>query len=185
MITFENPGEGNTKEAVELAVKHSKDLGITDYVVASNTGKTIYELLELVDPQKINIVCVKHHVGYKEPGLDEMSKEVSRDLEDRGVKLLTTTHLFANVERAITNNFGGLYPGGIVSATLRCFGQGVKVCFEISTMAQDAGMIPYGKDVIAIGGTARGADSAVVINPAHAKDFFKTNLKEIICKPRN
>jgi len=63
-------------------------------------------------------------------------------------------------------------------------GQGVKVCVEISVMALDAGLIPYGEPVIAVGGTGRGADTAVIIKPAHAKDILSTRIQEIICKPR-
>ncbi|ACB84835.1 pyruvate kinase alpha/beta domain-containing protein [Natranaerobius thermophilus JW/NM-WN-LF] len=183
MITFENSGQDNTNRALELAVERGKELGVTDYIVASNNGDTALILADLLKDQEANINCVTHHVGFKEPGQDEMSQENREKLSNQGISVLTTTHLFANIERAVTNEFGGLYPGGIVSATLRCFGQGVKVTFEISTMALDAGLIPYGKKVIAIGGSGRGADSAVVITPAHGKDFFKTSLHEIICKP--
>jgi hypothetical protein len=63
------------------------------------------------------------------------------------------------------------------------FGQGVKVCVEISVMAMDAGMIPYGERVIAVAGTGRGADTAIIIKPAHAKDILNTRIQEIICKP--
>jgi hypothetical protein len=93
--------------------------------------------------------------------------------------------LFANIERAITSKFGGLYPGGIVSATLRCFGQGTKVCFEIIGMAVDAGMVPPGQEVVVIGGSGGGADTALVMKPEHAKSFFDTQVLEVICKPRS
>jgi len=67
--------------------------------------------------------------------------------------------------------------------TLKFFGQGVKVSVEIAVMALDAGLIPYGEDIIAIGGTGRGADTAVVIRPAHAANIFDTYIAEVICKP--
>jgi hypothetical protein len=186
LFTFEKPGKDNTINTLELAVKRGIDLGIKDIVVASNEGYTIDQLLNILERKndKYNIVCVTHHVGFKEPGYDEMAPEKRDKFAKMGIKVLTTTHLFGNIERAITNKFGGLYPGGIVSSTLRCFSQGVKVCFEIGTMALDAGMIPHGKEVIAIGGTGRGCDTAMVIKPAHGKDFFATTVQEIICMPR-
>lgn len=184
MYTFDQPGKKNTSATLELAAKRGEALGINQFVVASNTGETAALMAEMILQQKTNLVCVKHHIGFQAPGVDEMPEEMERKLDDAGVKVLATTHLFANIERAVTHQFGGLYPGGIVSATLRCFGQGVKVCFEISTMALDAGLIPYGTDIIAVGGTGKGADSAVVIQPEHGKNFFATHLKEIICKPR-
>jgi hypothetical protein len=51
-------------------------------------------------------------------------------------------------------------------------------------MALDAGMIPYGEEVIAVGGTGRGADTAVIIKPAHANNILDTWISEIICKPK-
>jgi hypothetical protein len=51
-------------------------------------------------------------------------------------------------------------------------------------MAADAGLIPIDRKIIAIAGTSRGADTALVIKPAHAADFFDLKVEEIIAKPR-
>ena len=52
-------------------------------------------------------------------------------------------------------------------------------------MALDAGLIPYNKEIVAIAGTVRGADAAIVVKPAHANHFFDTEIREIICMPGN
>jgi hypothetical protein len=83
----------------------------------------------------------------------------------------------------MSRKFGGAYPVEIMAHTLRMFGQGVKVCVEVAVMALDAGLIPHGREVIAVGGTGRGADTAVVIRPAHASSIFDTYICEVICKP--
>ncbi len=106
-----------------------------------------------------------------------------RRLTQKGIKLLTTTHLMAGIDRSLRNQFGGVYPSEIVATTLRMLGEGVKVCAEISTMAVDAGLVKPENDVIALGGTGKGADTAVVISPAHSQHFFRTRIKEIIIKP--
>jgi hypothetical protein len=62
-------------------------------------------------------------------------------------------------------------------------GQGVKVCVEISISALDAGLIPFGKPVITVAGTGRGADTAALLTPAHANAIFETRIHEILCKP--
>jgi hypothetical protein len=49
--------------------------------------------------------------------------------------------------------------------------------------AADAGVIPVDKDVIAIAGSGRGSDTAVVITPANAHRLFDMVIKEIIVKP--
>ena len=52
-------------------------------------------------------------------------------------------------------------------------------------MAADAALIPTDKDVIAIGGSYRGADAAIVLKAAHQNNFFELKIKEILCKPRD
>lgn len=114
-----------------------------------------------------------------------MGHEMRENLTKKGVKVLTTTHLLAGVDRAIRNQFSGVYPAEIMAQTLRIFGQGIKVAVEIAVMALDAGLIPYGKEIVSIGGTSSGADAAIIITPAHSNNFFATEVKEIICMPRN
>jgi hypothetical protein len=62
-------------------------------------------------------------------------------------------------------------------------GQGLKVCVEISIMALDAGLVPYGKPVIAVGGSGSGADTAAIIVPEHSNNVFGLKVHEILCKP--
>lgn len=177
---FERPGRENTQIAIALAAQRAKELGIKVLIVASNSGETAEQCLG----HGLEVVCVTHHVGYAGPGLDEMAAETRTTLMAKGVKILTTTHLFAGIDRALRIQAGGLYPGEIVGHTLRMFGQGVKVGVECSVMALDAGLIEFGKQVVALGGTGRGADSAIVITPQHSNQFFGTKIHEIICKPR-
>jgi hypothetical protein len=89
----------------------------------------------------------------------------------------------SGVERAVAKKHGGIYPALLIADTLRLFGQGTKVAVEISIMAADAGALS-GADIIAIGGTARGADAALVLKPANQTDLFDMRIREIICKPR-
>lgn len=180
---YEKAGGHNTNKTIELAVKRAKELGIKHIVVASCLGNTVQKLLPYKND--FNLVCVTHHVGFKEPGVDEMEAATRELLQNEGVKILTTTHVLAGVDRAIRNHFGGVYPAEIMAQTLRIFGQGVKVATEISVMALDAGLIPYGEEVVAIAGTATGADAALVVLPAHANLFFNTEIREIICMPRD
>ena len=51
-------------------------------------------------------------------------------------------------------------------------------------MAADAGLIKAGEQAIAIGGSGRGADSAIVVRASNTHTFFNTRILEIICKPR-
>jgi len=40
------------------------------------------------------------------------------------------------------------------------------------------------EEVISIGGTGSGADTALVIKPAHTHDFFELKVREVLCMPR-
>lgn len=177
---FEESGPVNTGATVEQAVKFAKEKGIEHIVVASVSGDTAFLLAEKYDRK---IICVTHVCGFKAPGVNQMEETTREKLRAMGVKVLTTTHVLSGVERGISKNKGGLYPAEIMADTLRMFGQGLKVCVEVAIMALDAGLIPFGVDVIAIGGSNRGADTAAVMRPAHANQVFQTSVRQIICKP--
>jgi uncharacterized protein len=180
MIYFTKQGKVNTKDTVKAVLTRAEELKIKQVVVASNTGATA----EKFACRDFEVTCVTHHVGFTGPGEDEMATEARQKLGRLGIKILTTTHLLSGVDRALRNKFEGIYPAEIIASTLRMFGQGLKVCVEISVMALDAGLIPYGEEIITVGGTGRGADTAAVIVPAHSIKFFDTKIKEIICMPR-
>jgi len=203
-----NGAYASTAHVIDIALKRAAELKIKDFVIASCTGKTAEIFLSrleyfiksgaqksyindpVIDKDKIknknnqlNIVCVTHQIGFTEPNKDEMEPSKRSELENKGVKLLTATHLLAGVDRALRFQFKGVYPAEIVSSALRIFGQGMKVCIEISIMAADAGLIKAYNNNIAFGGSGSGADTAAVICAAHSQSFFETRVREIICKP--
>ncbi len=171
-----------TRTTLQVALKRADQLGIKHVVVASTTGKTALELAGLLPPH-LEAVCVTHHAGFSEFGRNELPESTENELAEHGIPVLRTTHLFAGVERAIRLKFGGLGPAETIAFTYRTLGEGIKVAVEIAVMALDAGLIPYSKDIVAIAGTGSGADAAIVIRPAHSRQFFETQVKEIVCKP--
>ncbi len=176
---WKSSGPSHMADTVELALAKAGAAGIGDIVVASCSGTTA----GLLAGRAPNVVCVTHAQGFAAAGENEMPPEVREELAARGVKVLTTTHVLSGAERGMSRRFGGTYPVEIMAHTLRMFGQGVKVCVEVAVMALDAGLIPYGREVIAVAGTGEGADTAVVIKPAHAANIFDSYIAEIICKP--
>jgi len=180
MRYFEKKGKHNSEETVRIAASRAKELGIKHIVVASCTGKTAQLLIN----SGLNVICVTYHIGFAKPGEDKMSPEMREKLQQEGVNVLTTTHLFAGVDRACRFKFQGVYPAEIIASTLRMFGQGMKVCIEVAVMALDAGLIPHGEEIVAVGGTGGGADTAIVLTPAHSHYIFDTSIKEILCMPR-
>jgi len=176
---FKNIGKTNTADTVALALRTALERNIKYLVVASSSGQTAKLLIN----NDVRIICVTHANGYPDPGESEMVPEARAELTDSGIKVLTTTHVLGGAESGISKSFGGIYPVEIIAHALRMFGQGTKVCVEIAVMALDAGLIPYGEPVMAIGGSDNGADTALLLTPAHARSIFKTRIHEIICKP--
>ena len=177
---FDSIGMVNTKETTALALQIAVEKSIYYIVVASSSGDTAKLLL---NTNEIDVICVTHANGYPEPGKNEMSQARRNELVELQIKVLTTTHVLSGAERGISKSFGGAYPVEIIAHSLRMLGQGTKVCVEVSIMALDAGLIPYGEPIIAIGGSGKGADTAVIITPSHASSVFETKIHEIICKP--
>ncbi|MBR6767744.1 MAG: hypothetical protein IKM02_07325, partial [Clostridia bacterium] len=112
-----------------------------------------------------------------------MPKELRNELVNKGYNVCTAAHALSGAERSLSTTFGGAYPVEIIAHTLRMFGQGTKVCVEISAMAADAGYIVGGEPVIAVGGTGRGVDTAVVLRPEVSSRILKTKIDRIICMP--
>jgi len=183
ILYYSSTGEVNTDQTLSEAKHRADELGITDIVVASTRGNTAVKALEVF--KGYNLIVVPHVTGLRKPGVQEMSDDVQEKIRTAGGKVVIATHVFSGVDRAIQARFDTVYPAGIIAQPLRMFGQGMKVVVEIVAMAADAGVIPADKDVVAIAGTGRGADTAVVITPANAHRFFEMAIKEIIVKPNS
>ena len=182
ILYWDTQGKENTEATIDAALKRAKELGIKHFVVASCVGYTTKLLSD--KGNDINIVSVAHQAGFREPGKCEMPEEVEKKLTASGVKVFTGTHFFGGLGRAIRFKFGGIEVEELAANTLRIFGQGVKVAVEIAIMALDAGLLPYDQEIVSIGGTGQGADTAIVCLPRHGKEFFSFDVREIICKPR-
>ena len=179
---FDQPGLDNTEEVLRRAKERADELGIRAIVVASTRGETGAKASVLF--RGFNVVVVTHCTGFGEPGVQELTEENRQTIEKNGGRILTGTHALMNVERAIRTRFGTAYPTEIVAQTLRLFGEGMKVAVEIVTMAADAGLIPIDHEVLSIGGTDRGADTAIIVQPANSAKIFDMTIEEIVAKPR-
>ncbi|MDO4840747.1 MAG: pyruvate kinase alpha/beta domain-containing protein [Desulfovibrionaceae bacterium] len=181
MQYFVKKGPDNTGETIRLAKKAAMERNIRHIVVASNHGDTASLFLDIAD--KTHIVCVTHAAGYAGHYPCEMASETRAHLTSAGMDVLTTTHVLSGAERGLSSAYQGIGPVEVMAKTLYMFGQGLKVCVEVAVMALDAGLIPHGEDIIAVGGTGRGADTAVILTPEHASAILKTKIRGFICKP--
>ncbi len=181
---FQKPGKENTEKTVRLALERAERKGINHIVFASSTGYTAKKILETNRNEDLKLVCVTYHTGFYEEGKNSMDPETEEFLRRKGVRIVRQSHMLSGVERSISRRLGGVSRVEAIAEALRSlFGHGLKVCVEIAVMAADSGAIPV-DEVVAIGGTGRGADTAVILRPAHMNSFFNMEIREIICMPR-
>jgi hypothetical protein len=180
-VYFKEAGSQNTEALLKLVREYAEREGVKDIVVASTSGRTGVRASKIF--KKCNIVVVTHSFGFLEPGKFELQEEYKRKILANGAKICTGVHALSSAERAIRKNFGTLQPLELIAHALRLMGEGTKVCIEITLMAADAGLIPADRDIVAVGGTGKGVDTALRIKPANAARFFDLKVREIIAKP--
>jgi hypothetical protein len=180
---FEETGKQNTETLLTLVKEYVEKEGIRDIVVASTTGETGAKASKLF--KDCNVVTVTHASGFQELGKTELLDQYKQEITANGAEIFTGTHALSSAERAIRKDFGTIQPLEVIANVLRLMGEGTKVCVEITLMAADAGLIPIDRDIVAIGGTGRGADTALRMKPAHAARFFDLRIREVIAKPSN
>jgi hypothetical protein len=178
---FDKPGKGNTERTLQIARERAEQLGVRQIVVGSTGGETGKRATEVF--KGYHLVVVGHSAGFAEPNEHELAEENREAILGGGAHLLTCQHAFGGVNRAIRRKLNTYQVDEIIAYTLRIFGQGMKVACEITLMAADAGLVRTGEPVLAIGGTGRGADTAVILTAANAQDFFDMRVNQILCKP--
>jgi hypothetical protein len=186
VIYFDQPGKTNTELVLDAVDRCLKRTGIKHVIVASNSGETAMKTLEKFAGYDVRIVVVTSHAGFSGEGVVDMSPETEAELVRSGARVVRSSHALSGVERSLSRKLGGSSRVEAISEALRSlFGQGLKVCVEITVMASDNGAVPCGDDeIIVIGGTWEGADTACVVRPAHANTFFTMEVREILAIPR-
>ena len=180
---FEKAGKENTEMTLKIAKDEATRRGIKHIVVASTWGGTGLRMAEMLKETGQNLVVVSHNVGFQEPGKGKFEPQNRARIEALGGRVLTGTMVLRNVGTAIRDK-QAYSQQDLIANVLRMFGQGMKVCVEIVAMAADTGIIPFG-DVVAVGGTARGADTAVILGANSSNRFFDIKIREILAKPRD
>ena len=180
---FEKPGKGNTSRCLEIVAGLVNE-GFSHVVVATTSGETALSCAEKLKEKEVNLVAVTNNEGFgKEPNKDECSAEARKKMADLGVKVFTGAILTRALEYSFMEKHQGISPSYIVAQTLRLLGQGIKVAVEIVMEACDAGMIPEGEEVVAVGGTGRGADTVAIIRAHPSHRFLDVKVRQILAKP--
>lgn len=185
---FDTPGEANTEDAARFAIARAKEIGLKTMVIASCSGRTAQIFFAAMKGSGLQLVVVTHVVGFAKPGEWEFDAALAEKLKKDGVKIVTGTHALSGLERAISRSpklGGSSRTEAIAEALRRTVAIGLKVAVECVLIAADQGAIGITDEVIAVGGTATGADTVCVIRPAHTANYFDLQVREIVAMPRN
>jgi len=182
-IYFPTCGAANTRRTLEISTRRASKLGLKKILVATTSGKTALMALDFVAAECL--VAVTHSTGFSRPDHQELPSPIRLQLQDAGVHVLTCQHALGGVNRAVRKKLGTYQLDEIIAYTLRLFGQGTKVAVEIALMAADAGLVSTAEPCLSIGGSSRGADTALILKPAHTQDFFDLRIFEVLAKPHH
>jgi len=182
---FSQPGKENTQKTLELAVERALMLQLQAILIATKSGETALRLSEIAQASHYEgrIIAVTYHQGFFNDESSTIPKDVQKLLFEKDIPIVMSSHALSGVSRSFREKFGGISLPEIIAESFRRISQGFKVAVEISIMAADAGAVSSSQDVVAIGGQSQGADTALVLRPAHQNSFLNLKIKEVICFP--
>lgn len=181
-VYFHQPGPANSRRTLEIAAQRAEEIGVRSIIVSSTSGETGLMAARMFSQR--NLVVVTHSTGFAKPDHQQLKPDLREAILKAGAKILTCQHAFGGVGRAVRKKLGTYELEEIVAYTLRNFGEGTKVAIECALMAADAGLVKTSEPCIAIGGTDEGVDTALLLKPAHAQNFFDLRVLEVLAKPR-
>lgn len=168
-IYFEEAGPENTDAVIRTVGNRLEETGISKVIVASTSGETAVKTCEALG-NKAKIIAISYK-KMEEKNVERLKNLGAIIIEESGYPLSVKE------TRDIRNAYYTL-------------GQGLKVAVEITLIAADKNYVKTGEEVIAIGGTDRGADTAIIVKASTTKEMLgpstdkRLEIKEIIAMPR-
>ena len=187
---FDEPGEENTQLVIEAVSQRLEFGGITTVIVASTSGETAVAFARILKG-KAELICVSEAPYRREWG-DEwpcLKQEFRQELEELGATIIDKVpYVFHNsvLEAA---RWPDSFPERLVKETLYSFGQGMKVAVEVTLTGVSCGYVSPYEDVIGVGGSSKGADTAIVLRATYPASLFgkdpakRLEIREIIAMP--
>ncbi len=188
---FEEPGEQNTDDVVEAVMRRVDQTGIKNVLVASDSGKTALKFAEALR-EKAKVYCVCQGPILREWNIPwpTIKPEYRKRLEELDAMILNRVPFFFHNSIYTGAKWDEMSPEKLVKETLYLFGQGLKVAIEVVLIATMCGYLDPFQEVIGVGGSSRGADTAVVVRATYPTAIFskdpqkKLEIREIIAMPR-
>lgn len=171
-LYFDQGGPEHSKATLQAAKERALDIKPEAVVVTSSTGKTALEAARILAGTGMRIIAApfQKHLWEKYTSLDP---QLAAKCRDSGVEFLPDEPIVPLLDTDRPD---------IVNAW-RTVSQGFKVALQVASMCVDTGLLEAGACVISVGGTGRGADTAVVVQTHGYGDVLRSNVTEIIAMP--
>jgi hypothetical protein len=189
---FEQPGKDNTDQVIAAVVNRLSVGDIQTVVVSSTTGYSALAFAEALQGHDgIALISVAESALIREWGSEypTLEPETKRTLEGRGVIVADQASYVFHHSPLDDSRWQAPTPAEIIRDTLYAFGQGLKVAVEVALIAVTIGILEPYQEVIAVGGTHRGVDTAIVMNATYPNSILsrdpgkRLKIHEILCKP--
>ena len=167
-LYFKRPGPKNTDDVLRAVMRRLEEGDIKTVVVASTSGKTGVKFARALKG-RANVVVISH---------EKMRPKLKEEIMKFGGKAVDETHLPLH-KRGMDKVRNAFY----------ALGQGFKVAVEVILIATDKGIIRPYEDVIGVGGSGIGSDTAIVARATKTREMFsddkkkKLEVREIIAMP--
>ena len=190
VLYFPDYGEQNTADVVDCVVRRLADNDLDTMLVATSSGKTALAFATaLAKRPATRLIAVGNPPG---SNYERMLPDNRQKLASLGATVVDyAPYGCASLQGDARKNMYGALDLLVVAADVwrMMGGQGLKVAMEIGLMATNVGVLAPGEKVIAVGGTATGADTAIVMKTALSLDIFsaeperRPDLLEFLCTP--
>jgi len=193
---FDKPGPENTDSVAQAVRERVKERDVKHVVVASISGRTALKFAQELKGASVSVVCVSGYAGWlTQHGVEYpfVRGEVREKLERLGVTIVDRTpSAFSGdtIDYGLAR-YGYIPPSWVASETLQALGgYGLKTAVEVLLMATDCSAVPSLVDIIAVAGTDKGADTAIVARSTFSTWMFSSDsakrfqVLEILAMPR-
>jgi len=187
---FDEPGAENTPWVIEAVSRRLEAGGVIKVIIASTSGKTAVEFARSLGG-RAELTCVSESPYRREWGEEWpcLKEELRQELERLGVTIIDRVPYVFHSSILESAKGSGAFPERVVRETLYSFGQGMKVAVEVALTAVSCGYVTPYEDVIGVGGSGEGADTAIVLRATYPASLFdkdpvkRLEIREIMAMP--
>jgi hypothetical protein len=164
-VLYLKPGVKSTTSLIEAVRERSREGDLKSVVVASTNGKAAIKLGEALKGVA-KVISVTEFT---------YSDDIKKSMKKLGIKHIEKANLPIQDKREMRE-------------ALMIFGAGVKASLEVASVATEKGLVEG--NVIAVAGSKKGLDTALVVRPSHSADFNHPDpskrmaVLEILAQPR-